>query len=598
MKIDEIRIYSEVLEQGLDFKDYFLKAKINAPIKTVYAKKGRNSSNEDDSFVTRLRNSKDVDVLITFVSNKKEYPVLMVEYSTAVPTDDHKMQRSDVYYWGSVFNVPELKIYPKSKGMNQQFGGGDRFNDEQEQMIAYRKGTILWPVLWHTISETIDVLETKENCLSCIHYSPEIYKYIEFVVTCFNKAIDFLDLHRIEMQLFKKQNPEIFEKYGEDNLHTMIVDSSRFKWEIEDKKLVVKINRFGHAMDPDRGVLFFINMLVGFDSTVTEIQVNRPSDIDARGGYRSLFDSTSAEEELIQYVRGIIQNKNNVFDDDDAIHVFRKALNIPDNIIPFNKVADHEYFIDDLDLISFFGTYPSITTKSLFFLSSELRLTDKNRNIICRIKWNYLPVNLFLSSLTTENFTPLKLKELSNSDMKEDIITFASVELYKKLDFGLLAVSYPGAQGDRAILTGSGRNVKRTYVDIIAYSIKNGQYIVYLEECKDNLSKSEQDIKKLKDIIGSTEKMDGLRELFKKTIQHNNFGKVYTSLGGALTNLKQSQEVDYIFMFNIDTSKSNNSIDYTIAIVDLNLVDVFRPLANSKNRLEGSIVLNGVYVIE
>ena len=420
MRIDEIRIYSEVLEQGLDFKDYFLKAKIGAPIKTIYAKKGRNSSSEDDSYVTRLRNSKDVDVLITFISDKKEYPVLMVEYSTAVPTDDHKMQRSDVYFWGSIFKVPELKIYPESKGMNQQFGGGDRFNDEQEQMIAYRKGTILWPVLWHTISETIDVLETKENCLSCIHYSPKIYEYIEFIVSCFNKAFDFDDLHRIEMMLFKKQNPDIFKKYGDDNLHTMIVDSSRFKWELNTKKLVVKINRFGHAMDPDRGVLFFINMLVGFDSTVTEIQVNRPSDINARGGYGSLFDSTSAEDELIRYVTRIIRTKGTKFDDDDAIFVFRKALNLPDNVIPFKKKKDHEYYIDDLDMVRFLGTYPSITTRSLFFLSSELRLTDKNRKIICKIKWNYLGANLFFSSLTTNNFTPLKLKELSKND--QDVI--------------------------------------------------------------------------------------------------------------------------------------------------------------------------------
>ena len=29
----------------------------------------------------------------------------------------------------------------------------------------------------------------------------------------------------------------------------------------------VKINRFGHAMDPERGVLFFVNMLAGTDGT-------------------------------------------------------------------------------------------------------------------------------------------------------------------------------------------------------------------------------------------------------------------------------------------------------------------------------------------
>ena len=41
----------------------------------------------------------------------------------------------------------------------------------------------------------------------------------------------------------------------------MISDSTRFLW--QENNLKVKINRFGHAMDPDRGVLFFANMLLG-----------------------------------------------------------------------------------------------------------------------------------------------------------------------------------------------------------------------------------------------------------------------------------------------------------------------------------------------
>lgn len=597
MRIDEIRIYSEVLEQGLDFKDYFLKAKIQAPIKTVYAKKGRSANSKSDSLVTKLRNCKDVDVLITFISSNKEYPVLMVEYSTAVPTDDHKMQRSDVYFWGSLFKVPELKIYPNAKGMNQQFGGGDRFEDEQEQIIAYRHGAILWPVLWHTV-DSFDVLETKDNALSCIHYSSEIYEYISFIISCFEKAHDFDDLHLIEMANFKRANKKIFDKYDKNNLHTMIVDSTRFKWERNPNKLVVKINRFGHAMDPDRGVLFFVNMLVGFDNAATEIQVNRGRNIKERGGYSALFDATSNEDVLIKYVSNIISKKNNVFDDNDAIYVFRKALNIPDNVIPFKKVNNHEYIIEDLDMIQFMGSYPSITTKSIFFLTSELRLTDKNRKVICKIKWNYLGPNLFFSSLLSNNFKPLLITELSNSDTKEDLITYASVELYKRLNFGLLAVSYPGAQGDRCILSGSGRGVKRTYVDIIAYSKGNGGYVVYLEECKDNISKSPQDIQKLNDMIADKEKIDGLKTLFNKILKVNHFNKIHTSIGVPKATLSKPYNVDYIFMFEIKNTSKKAYIEYIVALIDLSLAKTFKPLADKYNRLAGTIPLDDVYIIQ
>lgn len=35
MRIDEIRIYAEVLEQGIDFKNYILKLGYNIPIKNI-----------------------------------------------------------------------------------------------------------------------------------------------------------------------------------------------------------------------------------------------------------------------------------------------------------------------------------------------------------------------------------------------------------------------------------------------------------------------------------------------------------------------------------------------------------------------------------
>lgn len=598
MKIDEIRIYAEVLEQGIDFKDYFLKAGLKCPIKNVYAKKGRNSSSDEDNLITRLRNAKDVDVLISVLSDSKEIPFLMVEYSTAVPTDDHKMQRSDVYFWAGLFGVPELKISPDSIGMNQDFGGGDRINDEHEKIIALRHNAILFQVPWHTV-DTFDVLETKENCLSCIYYSKDIFECITFILSCFDKANDFETLKMIELQEYKKNNRKLIEKYEHDNLHNLIVNSTRFNWDLTNNLLVTKINRFGHAMDPDRGVLFFINMLVGFEHAATEIQVNRKDNINARGGYKSLFDSTSKEEELINYVSNIIRNRNNVFTDTDAIHVFRTALNIPDDQIPFRRVRAHEYQISDEDLLMFLLTYPSITTKTIFILTSELRLTDKNRNVICRIKWNRTPSNVFLSGLVPTNLSPIKIRSLNSSDMKEDLITYASVELYKRLNLSFTAVSYPGAQGDRAILTGSGRNVDRTYVDIIAYKKENNSFVVFLEECKDNLSKSQADIQKLKTITSDNEYLNGLKALFRKTIQHDNFRKIYKSIGGKTSarNLS-SLDVDYIFMFEIENNNGVSSLKYSIAIIDLGLVGTFKVLENKNHKLTGNIELEDVYIIE
>lgn len=72
MKIDNIRIYAEVLEQGLDFKEYLTKSGISCPIFNVYTKKIIGEITSHDSLVDRIRKSKDVDVLITAIKSTTE----------------------------------------------------------------------------------------------------------------------------------------------------------------------------------------------------------------------------------------------------------------------------------------------------------------------------------------------------------------------------------------------------------------------------------------------------------------------------------------------------------------------------------------------
>lgn len=78
MKIDVIRIYAEVLEQGIDFKEYFQGIGIECPIINIYTKKVHGEIVSSDSLVSRIRKSKDVDVLITAICNNQEIPLLMV----------------------------------------------------------------------------------------------------------------------------------------------------------------------------------------------------------------------------------------------------------------------------------------------------------------------------------------------------------------------------------------------------------------------------------------------------------------------------------------------------------------------------------------
>ncbi len=593
MKISEIRIYAEVLEQGIDFNNYVHQAGFEGNIINVYTKKMHGEFSENDSIIDRIRKVKDVDVLISAISENNEYPLLMIEYSTAVPTDDHKMQRSDVYYWSSIFQVPMMKISPSTKGMDQQFGGGAKITNEKEQFLAFHRGALFFPIKWNT-PDNENVLPTKEKSLSCIPYSNKIEEIVRLIIVLFvkNKNIDVF--YKELINYYSNTYREILDNTSLTDVRNSIVNSTRFHW--YNEKLSVKINRFGHAMDPDRGVLYFVNMIVGAQNTITEIQVNRPDDISARGGYNALFDALTNKAELINYVTSIINNSNNIFTDDDALYVLTHGLNI-ENSIQFERISEHQYKIKDETLRSFLLTHNSVVAKTIFFLSTKLKLTDKNRNTICTIVWNQTPIFEYLNNIKTTNKAPIVIQPLSLNKAKEDIITFASVELYKKLNYDLLAVSYPGAQGDRCILTGSGRNVLRTYIDIIAYKKSAEGIQVFLEECKDLFSKSQSDIEKLNNILNSDIGREGVKNLFQKVINQDQINEIYISIAAKEAVQLQRFLIDYIFMFNVSYDENYTYIDYTVAVINTNLVTKFSPLENN-GRLAGRMKFKKIYIIE
>lgn len=309
-----------------------------------------------------------------------------------------------------------------------------------------------------------------------------------------------------------------------------------------------------------------------------------------------MFDALARKQELINYVKKIYQ-KGNTFNEDEAIHVFTHALNIENNI-SFTKISSRNYKIEDSVLERFLFTHSSMTSKSIFYLSTELRLTDVSRNIICSIKWNRNSIDKYIESVNTTKYTPISIQPLTFKDAKEDIVTFSSVELYKRINCKLLAVSYPGAQGDRCILTGQGRNVLRTYVDIIAYKKNNDVAELFLEECKDLFSKSISDVKKLIDIKKDKDKYSGLALLAEKTVDIKNISELYLSVGAKVAKTIPRADVDYIFMFDIENRNNKTIIYYSVALINTRLAGDFLPLAEDGVHLRGEIEMDQIFVVQ
>ena len=593
MLIDEIRIYSEVLEQGIDFKEYIIDAGYKGKISNIYTKKIKGEFKVDDSIIDRIRKVKDIDVLVTFITNNNEYPLLLIEYSTAVPTDDHRMQRSDVYFWSSIFSAPMMKISPSNKGMNQEFGGGNNLTDDDEITLAYNKGAIFFPIKWE-IDSNSDSLKTKNDALSCIYKSKDILKVFKDIISIAKKESNYNKYYNSLKDKYFVEYKSIINNNSIEKIKKKIVESTRFHW--DKNKLAIKINRFGHAMDPDRGVLYFGNMMLGSNNIITEIQINRNDNFNSRGGYKSLFDTCSKEELLSNFVKENIKNKNNVFSSKDAIYVLLIALNI-EGVLKLEKINNREFKISDANLKKFLFSNCGIVSKSIFYLSQELILTDKNRDLICRISWGKKSISEFIDSIKCKNFKPKELQPLNQVNAKEDIITFSSVMLYKKIQCSLLAVSYPGAQGDRCILEGSGRKVLRHYVDIIAYKrIKDGIKI-YLEECKDNILKSVDDVDKLNKICNDKKLYDGLLILCDKIIKFKSIVGVYKSIGSKFTMDVPNYDVDYIFMFGIEENNNKTIINYSVALINVNLLKDFLPLSEDGSKLKGKMVFDKIFTI-
>lgn len=119
---------------------------------------------------------------------------------------------------------------------------------------------------------------------------------------------------------------------------------------------------------------------------------------------------------------------------------------------------------------------------------------------------------------------------------------------------------------------------------------------VFLEECKDSFSKSASDVEKLNDIVKSKGKADGLKLLFTKIIQQDDIDEIYTSVAAKYSRTMPRFMVDYIFMFSLSSDAEHTYIDYTVAVVNTNLVPLFSPIANN-GRLVGRLTYDKIYII-
>lgn len=500
-----IRIYYESLEQGYHFIlpaiERVLKL-INSkiPIHLVRLKK------DYKLFSNKLAPMifwKNPDAIVTFVDGAEEYPLMFIEFSTAAFTEDHELQRFDGLFAAAEGRCTYIKISPLEKRSTSDHGGNINFDFIKPYSIIYKKyGEISFHVNW-PVREDHQVI-VDDNYIS----SPPKNVFFDTISKCILESIIGKPNNEWRIHLNKKIKNEQslrgwvkeIDEYEVDE--ELELNSSRTKIVLEDEYLgenflELKFNRFGHSMDPERGMLAFYGVLR--DNIVSKMIFSTQND--------SWYKGVSKEKEIVEYIR-----ENDLRNPADYLYCFMLGSGLYNDDffkqILKTKKTSKKIIIDITKFVNERFLSFNKALRIIFKFSRALVIEDTEGNKKVILSWSHKPKNILIED---QKITPLR--ELTVFD--EDIVTYVSVHnILKPNNFIILAASYPGAQGDRKILpeAGTGRKQSRRYVDIVSYS--PDQNITSLQENKGKFSSGE--IKKCIEELSNYKTDTHYKEALKK----------------------------------------------------------------------------------
>lgn len=475
----EIRIYYESYEQAKHFIEPIIKKVSGSiPIKLIYLSKNINKiGNLSIKNILRFKNP---DILISFTKGEEEIPLIVLEFSEAVTTEDHELQRFDgclaAVYGKSLY----IKISPFKKSLSEH-GGNINFDHIEPYALIYKKFKILsfhfeWPLKDNFfVDRDIDY----PSCPTTLNnFNFLLEKVISGVISDYeqikNNGISDYVLDKIKESAFLMQWIEKIKNYKLLNDFDKF-NSSRLKWDRDKKIFIFKFNRMGHSMDPERGMIWYYRL-----------RYNKR--IDSRMIFPTTGDSVFKKYKL----------KNN----QDYLNAFIDGSGINKGGIFTKFLIENKYLVNDklvkneINITNFLKENIYLLNKpifAIFFNSEKFLLQDKEeKNRIIFFRDNKVVLDR-KDNIYSKNI--IKLRDFFSED---DVTYIVSHQILKKNGFNIISLSYPGAQGDRAILpeNGSGRKQKREYIDIIA---SYGDEFINIGESKGKFSPSKvkEDIEKL-----------------------------------------------------------------------------------------------------
>jgi hypothetical protein len=506
-----IRIYFEAIEQGL----FFLKPAVvralgdDVEIQLVKLSRLGRTSEVARSLMPSL-GFKDPDAIITALINEVEVPLLWIEISTSVETQDHVLQRFDSQVASGLAKIPFVKVQARRLARSDH-GGQTNFDFKETFQILFREFGIAsaqleWPI-------------TNDGLLAIRH---EKFKACpasdlglsDLISATYKGATEGMGANESLLEWASNASGNAIAQEIRENTSDLVafVESRRStRFYKTGNSWTLKFNRWGHAMDPERGMAWYYSKRIG-----TRI-FGRIHDKEAK--------TVEEAMENFRLATGI-QIKFNGEDEGATIGI--------DDIVRQKK-----YNRSGLAIIA---------------NCSEFTVADSLGRDLIRFTW--LALNDPFPEPQAALNDSTKLYEYEG--FGEDEVTFvAATQIFPTNGIEVQSVSYPGAQGDFALMQGSGRSAKRTYIDLIGFKQGSDATTVLLVESKGTNSADRvgQDTEKILGWRDDPEKKEILDQSLPLT-QRIKYVAGTAYPGTIPVNVPRANELDFIFL----TSRSKWSV--------------------------------------
>lgn len=557
----EIRVYFECLEQANHYILPIVQRIVkdlgrNMEIKLVKLAKNYSCYSKK---VAPIIFWKEPDILISVVEEKTEYPLLVIEFSSAVFTEDHELQRFDGLVAAAKNNCIYAKVSPTSKQSPSAHGGNIEFDYAGPFSLIYKRfKKLFFHFEWECDSK--GVVKVNANHVSC----PEKIREFELLLRALLSEIitnGYTDEWIDEAMKTLKDEPYFAKWLGRlettPDIDITKLNTSRTRWINRDNvinsgALELKLNRFGHAMDPERGMLAYYGVIG--EKIISKMMFDREND--------AWYKDIPKEVEIKNYIR-----LNGLVTPYDFLYCFALGSGLHENTEFMDIVRRYE----NTSSASIILNLTNFIKNHFFELSKPLRTifgysvlfvienTNGERKVI--FKWQpYEEPKLF------EDYVGIA-QIAERTTLEEDDATYIAIHnILRPNGYRIIAASYPGAQADRVILVepGTGRRQKRKYLDIICYLPDK---TTNLQENKGayHASEVQEDVKELSKYKTEKTYQQGLKNFLERYAPESLKGVVKIGVGFwanrnfTLLDIKSLdlKELDYFIYITNDRKKWN-----------------------------------------